>query len=403
MKQEHLIYMAGHLSLVGVTFIFNLLAARLLGPEQMGIWQSANLISIYGFIVTFGVLNGMAREIPVRIGEGDSNAVAEMVATALIFLLILVVTFVLAGVVALEVASESGLVIGIGLILLSAKMFNMFSIMLIRSHQTFYRLGLHQGISALALSAGMVAIWIKPSIVTLLVTMTVSLVLCSVLSVKFIHFKPVSFHALRKMSGIGTPIMFAGLLFGLLTTVDRVLILNLLDTKSLGLYSPVISVSGALIIAPYLVSNVMYPRMGQMFGKTHSHVDLMPLVAKMIRLNYLSTMPIAIMLGLGFYYVVVPYFLPGYEDSRVPLAFALLSALFLPLGQSMGDFFTVIGWQRLYLRNMAIGMAVNCMAGYFLTAHSGLGLSGVALGSVAGMAAYVLCQWMTYRRLLVST
>jgi len=399
MKREHLAYMAGHLSLVGITFVFNLLAARLLGPDQMGIWQTANLISIYGSIATFGILNGMSREVPVRLGRGDSNGVAEVVATTLAPLLLLLFGFVMAGVFAIYLAPQAGFAVGLGLVLLAARQFNGFSMMLVRSHQEFVRLGLHQGLSAVALAIGAVAIWSNPTLPTLLIAVSLSLTLCGALAVKHMHLKPVRASALRYLAGIGAPIMFAGFLFSLLTTVDRVLIVGLLGTRELGLYTPVISVLGALMIAPGLVSNVMYPRMGHLYGKTGSHAELLPLVARMIRLNYLATLPIAVALGMVFYFLVVPYFLPGYEESRLPLALSLLAALFLPLGQSMGDLFNVIGWQRLYLRNMAIGMVVNCLAGYLLTAHGGLGLSGVALGSVAGMAAYALCQWLTYRQL----
>lgn len=399
MKREHLAYMAGHLSLVGITFVFNLLAARLLGPDQMGIWQTANLISIYGSIATFGILNGMSREVPVRLGRGDSNGVAEVVATTLAPLLLLLSGFVVAGILAIYMGSPAGLALGLGLVLLAARQFNGFSMMLVRSHQEFVRLGLHQGLSAVALALGAVAIWASPTLPTLLIAVSLSLTLCGALAVRHMHLKPVRASALRYLAGIGAPIMFAGFLFSLLTTVDRVLIVGLLGTRELGLYTPVISVLGALMIAPGLVSNVMYPRMGHLYGKTGSHKELLPLVARMIRLNYLATLPIAATLGMVFYFLVVPYFLPGYEESRIPLALSLLAALFLPLGQSMGDLFNVIGWQRLYLRNMAIGMVVNCLAGYLLTAHGGLGLSGVALGSVAGMAAYALCQWLTYREL----
>lgn len=399
MKREHLAYMAGHLSLVGITFVFNLLAARLLGPDQMGIWQTANLISIYGSIVTLGVLNGMGREIPIKIGGGDSRGVTELVATTLAFLSLLVVILMLASASAFIYGTDTGLIIAIGLALLSARLLNLFSTMLIRSQQDYIRLGLHQGVSALVIGVGAVAIWVNHTIATLLATMILSLTLSITLALKFIRYSPVSIIALKKLATIGTPIMMAGILFGLLTTVDRVLILSLLNSKSLGLYSPVISVSGALMIVPSMISNVMYPRMGHNYGKSGSYKELMPLVGRMIRMNYMVTLPIAVLLGVVFYFLVVPYFLPGYDESRIPLALSLLAALFLPLGQSMGDLFNVIGWQRLYLRNMAIGMVVNCLVGYLLTAHGGLGLSGVALGSVAGMAAYALCQWYTFAML----
>ncbi len=190
--------------------------------------------------------------------------------------------------------------------------------------------------------------------------------------------------------------MMIGIVYNLLTTVDRVLIAGLLGTRELGLYSPVISMLGAITVFPGLVSNVMYPRMGYVYGHTGSHQTLVPMVRQVIRLNYAITLPLSAAIGLLFYFVIVPGFLHEYEECLVPLAIALMTALFMPLGLGLGDFLVVVGRQRAYLMNMVAGMAVNCCAGYLFVSSMDLGLAGIALGSVVGMAAFAILQYLTY-------
>lgn len=396
-KKEHVIYTGGQFFSVGVTFLFNLLVAKLLGKEQMGIWQLANLISVYGIVLTLGVPYGMSQEIPILLGRGAGRRlVSEVMGTTLTLLMGLVSVLLLAGLLFLSLEPDAALVLGLGLVLLAARLLNAFSIMLIRSHQEFLRLGLHQAISALLLCLGALWVWRTPDLNTVLVVVCLSLVLCGVLASHHLRFSPYSSPVAARLVKVGMPIMMIGIIYNLLATVDRVLIAGLLGTRELGLYSPVISMLGAITVFPGLVSNVMYPRMGHAFGQTGSHLTLVPMVRQVIRLNYAITLPLSAVIGLLFYFVIVPGFLPEYEECLVPLAIALMTALFMPLGLGLGDFLVVVGRQRAYLVNMVIGMVVNCCASYLFVAKMELGLAGIALGSVVGMAAYAILQYLTY-------
>jgi len=396
-NKEHVIYTGGQFFSVGVTFLFNLLVAKLLGKEQMGMWQLANLISFYGIVFTLGIPHGMSQEVPILLGRGaGQGVVAKVMGTSLTLLMGLVSILLLVGLLCLSLEPDEALVLGLGLILLAARLLNGFSIMLIRSHQEFLKLGIHQGISAILLCLGAIWVWRVPDLTTVLVVVCLSLVLCGALAYRHLRFSPYSSLVVARLVKVGMPIMMIGIIYNLLTTVDRVLIAGLLGTRELGLYSPVISMLGAITVFPGLVSNVMYPRMGYAYGQTGSHQTLVPMVRQVIRLNYVVTLPVSVAIGLLFYFVIVPDFLHEYVECLVPLAIALMTALFMPLAIGIGDFLVVVGHQRAYLVNMSIGMAVNCCAGYLFASQMGWGLSGIAFGSVVGMAAFALFQYLTY-------
>ena len=79
---------------------------------------------------------------------------------------------------------------------------------------------------------------------------------------------------------VGFPIMLAGLLFGLLTTIDRWLILIYLDRVQVGYYGIVgITVSGLLLL-PGIVSQQYYPRLAFAYGAGRGGEALLALASR---------------------------------------------------------------------------------------------------------------------------
>ena len=394
-SRAHAVYVIGQLGLTGAIFVFNVVVARLLGPEQTGVWQTAVLVATYGTVLTLGTVNGMGREIPFHTGQKDLEARSESIATvARVLLLVSVLPAACALTIGLSAAVPEWLLLGAALLV--ARLFNTFSLMLLRSMQDYTRLGFHQGSTGALLLVGLCWVWWQPTLGAVLGAMLIALMTVSGFAHPYLILKPASWSRFRALVQIGLPIMLAGVLFGLLTSVDRFLILGLLGTEELGLYTPAIMALGVIVIAPSLISNIMYPRLAQEFGRTGSVECLIPMVNRLLWLNIGSTWPVAAVLVVTFYLFVIPVILPDYTEASVPMAIVFGSAIFLPVAQSFGDLFNVIGLQRRYLRNMAIGFVGNAVAGYFLAGPMGWGLEGVAVGTVIGTALFTLSQWLTY-------
>ena len=397
--RAYAIYIVGQLFLVGSTFLFNIIIARMLGPGEMGVWQTAVLFATYGMILLFGTLNGMGREVPYLLGRKDTKGVEESIATAFFVIAIsigLLAIFILFAKY-IDLLS-TWLLLGAGL--LFARFLNSFSVMLLRSFQRFARLGMHQAFVAVVLLLGMLWIWGKPSLYRLLVVTDIALILASVFAYKFIHTNRFRLRRLWTLVQVGLPIMLAGFLFGLLTTVDRLLILRFLGTDWLGLYTPAIMAFGVLTIVPSMVSNLIYPKLAHEFGQNENVARLIPLVGRAMKINFTVTLACALLFLLIFYAGIIPYFLPAYLEGRFPMIIILLSAFFFPVAQSFGDLFNVVGWQKRYLLNMALGLLFSASFGYVFIGPAGLGLNGVAIGSVMGAAVFAAAQMVTYYKLL---
>ena len=396
-------YVSGQLSLMGVTFLFNLVAAKLIGPEQMGVWQTISLISVYGMIITFGAINGMGRDVPYYRGKGDDKEVKRTISTTIFYLLALMVVFLAMISLGYELLPDAArMVMVLGVVLLCARIANAFSVILIRSFRDFRRLGMHQGMTALIMLLTIGPLILFRNLYTVYWGVFLSLIVAVLLSGKYCVTQPRSKKVLRRLLSIGFPIYIVGLVFILLTSVDRVIVLGFLGTEQLGIYTLASTAMAVLMMAPTLVSNVMYPRLAEHYGATEAISDLVPMVKNIIRLNLLLVIPIAALFLVTFYFYVVPTYLDAYMSGRDAMAIIIISAVFLPVGVGFGDVFNVVGMQKIYLRNAIIGLVVNICVGLLLVGQLGAGLEGAAIGTVAGLLAFMLLQVGSFLSLSVA-
>jgi O-antigen/teichoic acid export membrane protein len=394
-------YILGQLQFIGFNFLFSLAAAHALGPRLMGQWQTALLISSYAPALCIGVVNGLGRELPFSLGEGRHNDVQTAIATtsrvvlsiALLLVLLIPLTAQLPGVDSLVIAA---IIMGLS----AARLINGFSTILLRSLQKFTRLGLHQALTALALAGTILFLQWNSSLLVVAAGMTLSLLISSVLAARFVTLSEASRVTAARLIRSGLPIYAAGLLFTLLGSIDRWLVLSFLGTASLGLYTPAILAFAIITVSPMLVSNIKYPHLGYLYGKSKSISTLLPEIRRIILLNLGISSIVSVTGFLVMYYFLIPEFLPEYERGLHAMTIIFACGLVLPLGQSFGDLFNVIGRQRNYLQNMAAGFLINTAVGGFLLGIAGWGLEGVAVGTFAGIVTFSVLQILSYRTVL---
>ncbi len=392
------LYILGQLQFTGFSFLFNMAAARALGPQSMGSWQTILLISSYAPALCIGVVNGLGRELPVSLGQERPEIAREIVATCFRVVigialgLLLLIPFVahLQGIESLLLAT---MIVGLS----AARIVHVFTAMLLRSLQKFSRLGLHQALSALILAVAIGVLQWHPTLLAVATGMTGSFILASATAAPLVRFTGATRRTAATLIKSGLPIYAAGLLFMLLGSTDRWLILYFLGTESLGLYTPSILAFAIITVAPMLVSNIKYPHLGYLFGKHNSVSKLLPEIRRIVLLNLGFSGAVATAGFLTMYYFVVPVVLPEYTEGLNAMAIMFVAGLVLPIGQSFGDLFNAIGRQRIYLRNMCIGLVVNIISGGVLLGLADWGLEGVAVGAVAGMAVFSFLQVSAYR------
>lgn len=385
-------------------FAVNLVAARWLGPPNYGIWNSFVLVLTYAPVLTLGTINAMNRDVPLLAGQRNHVAVSQV--TGVTFF-VSAVSGILAGLAVLMVGISQGKsiwgrLIFWGSILIPANQIYIYLQTWLRSNMRFRAISCQQLINAL----------IYPIII--LPTTFIRglegyiwgqvLIICSINAFTIIAFKAplkmkFNVEIFCRLVKIGLPILTAGILYSLLITIDRWIILTYLGTEALGYYSPAIMVSSMVELLPMVIAQQIYPRMAYRFGETGDVGALKSLIIKQVVWSTTIVMPVLVIAYLGLP-EFVERLLPNYQPGVKPACIVLWGLACLSLSGGIGNFLNTIGKQNYYLMVQFIAVILNFLIGVLLV-RLGMGLIGVASGFSLSLFIYtimlVAVGWWIYK------
>jgi O-antigen/teichoic acid export membrane protein len=191
-----------------------------------------------------------------------------------------------------------------------------------------------------------------------------------------------------KLAKIGIPLMSAGLLYNLLITVDRWIILGHLGIKELGEFTLPILVFSTISRVPRIISEQIYPRMAFRYGETGSRKALIPLILQHSFSALILTVPLVLVA-----FLILPTFvslvMPQYSNGILAARIILISLLFLPLISGISNFLNAIDKQIYYLLVQVVAVIINVGLGIWFV-KIGWGIVGVAWADVVTYFCYSL-------------
>ena len=390
-------FAAGTIVYQGGRLALTLIAAAVLGPERFGDWVLISLLIVYLNATGLGVTNGAGREIPFLAGAGRTEEATDVAdaATAATFVSGAVAAALSVG---LAVLILEGRLDGSALLLLAvaAALQHPFLLeqVLYRSWFAFRAAAIQLVVLGLVVLGSGVAL-VAFGIPGLLVSQVLTYGAAVGLGIRLLPSTPRprwNAAILRSLVTVGFPIMVAGLLYGLLTTVDRWLVATFMDRAAVGHYGLVGIVTSGLLLVPQMLAQHFYPRMAFAHGGGATHAELLGLARSQGILAGAAVGGIAIGTAL-IAVALVPIALPAYEASLVPLAVALVGVVAYAFGSGYGNVLNTVGAHRRFLAIQAVALLGTVgLATVLLTA--GLGLEGVALASTVGLS---LCSIMLFR------
>lgn len=387
-----LVYQVGRLTL-------SLVAAAALGPVQFGQWALLTLIVIYLSAASLGVINGAGREVPFLLGAHRRDAADAVTGASLAAVIVsgLAAAALAASLARLTVLRDTD--VTLLLVAAAAALQHPFLLlqMLLRSHFAF-------GAAAVQLTTvGAVLpvlgfVLLEHGIDGLLLATVCAYLLAVVVGLASLPRPSLRFDTQLWVSlgKVGAPIMLAGLLFGLLTTIDRWLVAAFLTPVHVGLYGLVGLIVGGMLVVPQFVSQQSYPRMAHAFGQGH---DAATLVAMARAQGVIAGVLVgAIALGTALIaFVAIPALLPSYSEALLPLAVAMTGPVAYALGSGYGNVLNVIGAHRRFLSIQAVALIGNVIMAVALLGLGG-SLVGLALASATWMGLYSMMLYRAARR-----
>ena len=402
--REFLLFSSSTILYQSSRFLTALGAAKILGPGGYGLWNMLSLILTYGSLAHLGVINAMNRDVPLFKGKRDFQRVEEIRRASLGFMFFSTIVATMGIAVSALFVENSTLKSSLQvmtLLFLCTQMYSYLQVYL-KSDKRFYQISYQQCVFAALLPVVTIPLVIVYKLPGFILGQTIAILAVSFLIiVRFIHFNlrpKLDIQESIRLIKVGFPIMAVGLLYGLLTTVDRWVIVSFLGVEPLGYYSLAIMVMGFLSLVPMVIAQQIYPRMAETYGRTSSYTDLKKWIIRQTIMALGVTAPLLV----GVYFIfplIVERFLPAYMPGMAAMKIILVGLLFFPLAGGFGNFLNTVDKQVYYM--VAQGFAVLVNLGLNITfVKMGFGINGVALGTSITYMIYSFALAMVVRKLI---
>lgn len=391
-----ILYSLGSVITTVVAVIGNLIAARFLRPEEMGIMQTLMLIPLYCAFLQLGVFNGLSRDIAFYLGRGDTRKVQRIVNCSWAAAKFVAAAGLVVSVMASAyfwVNHYSPLYLwGMIFVLLTlvAEPFSTHLEVVYLSSKSFRSLGLKlmwQNLLTLVGSflpaiAGAVGFVVGRSIAAI-----------TRLSFRWVGvpIKAVgrgSFQETRELAAIGMPLLITGTLYGYLGAADRSVIAFFMTPKDVGHYALAgLAVTGIQFL-PMCLATLLYPRVAACYGRTGSARELRRYFWILLGLNVALVLPVC----LAAFFCVGPVterLLPAYAAGIPAARLACLSSVtFIYFG--LTSIIAVMRRNAPFIAVVVVSLALVWLLGSYWVRH-GYGIVGAVWART--IASTLLCAF----------
>ena len=385
--------------------IGGILQARFIGPAVLGLFNSIGLVMGYLPFLQLGVLNGLNRELPYYVGKGDHGRVRELAAAAQAWALglsVIVGTAVLIPAVWYLARGNFELAAG-----WATNAITVFFLFYGTAYlQVTYRTG-HD-------FARLAMVNVVQNAVALVLVVLVALLsfygLClraaisgAVATILLHYWRPVRVRPRWNLAHwkhlvvVGAPIFGVGQLYAWWTVLDATLVLCYLGETGMGLYAMVTMAVSTFDLLPLSVSQVLYPRMAEQYGRTNRLDGLLRMTVKPVLLTIAGMLPIV---AAGWWLVgpAVRILVPKYADAVPAMQWGLLVPLvssFSPINNA----YNVIKRQDLYVVAILAGMGAYVAALLWLV-HGQADLTDFPKAMLLGRFVFMVLCYMLLAKLV---
>jgi len=384
--QDSIKYSSGRIIAQGIGMVRGLAVAAILGPTALGLWNALSLIFSYGKESHLGTLNALDREVPINRGKEDWKRVAavqDVTLGAILSLPLLVAVVIFA--ISFFLDSTPEVVFGLRL-LAPAIIFGLlydFFFKLFRAYHNFgmvARLVVIMAAIDIILALALSAVY---GIYGLFVAQLATYFLMFIIARRYSDFKVhirFSIPASINLVKIGLPILMVGLVNTLLSTADRLMIIKFLGQTDLGYYAIGLGMVQVLLLVPYVIAEVLYPRIAYAYGQSQQKDSLQAFVIQPQLLISIAAPLLAGALFIIFPALVtllLPDYIPGITAGRILIAGWVFMAL-----PGAGAALYTIGKQRIVLWLTFAAVILNVIFNYIAISLD-TGISGVAVATSA--------------------
>jgi len=369
-----------------LSFIYKIIIARILGPRDYGVWSIIVLILIYGNFLHLGLIYALIREVSFYRGQGKMGEIDEIkntVFSSLIFIsTIACVALLISSAYFKKYGNNIFIAVSLISFILILQQLKNYLVYNFIADKKFKAVS--EFIICASLFIGIPAVIFAKKLHFVGLPFGMLLGNCLFLLYIFIRYKPIirfkiNRQRLHSLIKIGFPLMILSLTYSFFLTVDRILIFKYLGKENLGYYNVALALYDALILFPFSLGVIIFPRLSEQYGAEGEAKGLQKFIhTPTIIIAYV--MPA--LLGLIYLFlpsairILVPQYTSGINAGRIALA----GIMFLSVSIFAQQFLVVINRQMHYLFIMLSALALKIIVTYyFIIRH--MGINGVAMGA----------------------
>lgn len=383
---------------LGIGFLKGIINAKFLGPELLGVLGNLILILGYCSYANLGVLNAMNREY-VLYKDKDAKKADEVINTAFTFLFLVSIMLLIFGVSSLLIyKNKFGIYLLLIFIIAIFEQFRALFINYFRLMDNYKLINLIEVIYSIIAFIITFILIEKMEIFAVLFGMLVcgvAIFILGIYKMKKVRFS-LNKSILKDLISIGVPLLIYNLGFYILTTIDRFIIIKYLDETALGYYTFANSmVSGTLVFVTSLLF-LLYPRVIKEFNEKQSSniSDKVKAYTKILEVG--SVMFFVV--GIVFMKPFVQIFLPKYIDSIGVYMILLLAVIINNLAYFSNCYIVSNRKQKYLVYLQVLAIILNFVLNTVFI-RLGLGIKGVALGTLSANFIYSIIQHLIFVKL----
>jgi len=402
---RNIIYVFGAATLSKFIGLFTLfLIARILEPENYGIWIALLLIISYAPIIALGTVETLLKQFPYYAGRGElvkakeiEDCVLGSITLSAIFLIIAGFNFHL--ILKIEELQFSLQMIRTMVVAASLSLFSAYFYYRFAAHQNFKTYSIidtTRSISNFIVLVTFTWLWgLKGAVFGFCLIELVICILSAFLSNSLCGKVGVNFNLklIWETIKIGFPITVIWWIYMVQTTAGNIISISMLGKTETGYYGLGGSIVSVLILIPMAIGQVLYPKISEGLGKSLEKNDMALFVitpARTLSLILPIAIGVLILMSPAIYHMLFPKYVSGLLSAQV----LLLGAFFICLVRTGANYLIANGEQNRLIKYVAISL-VTVITANISFIKLGLNIEGIALGTAFSGALFTTLIWKT--------
>lgn len=379
-----------------LTFVYNLYVKTYVMPYEFGIYTTANLVFIYLGYLQLGVLNAYNRDYPRVLGSGDAEAAEQLRRTVFTYLLALYLAVAVLGASACLLlvrlgAAERLLGVGTALNCVAvglSTLYNFFDNSAKSEGRVVFASGVWVFRTVLLVLVGFFAVprWGYWGIFAAVILSAAAPFLFYLRRIVALRFS-LDRAALWELMKTGSPLLISAIIWTVMMSVDKFVILAFMTMTDLGVYSTALLGFSTLVLVPSSISQIFYIKMSRKFGETGSREALLECADRFSHSVSLCTGAVSLCAYYGLP-LLIHTFIPGYAGGIQAAQILVVGVSLYGTTMMYSNVFSIL---KLNARLVANSVLLCCLNFGFSTAFVlvfGRRIEHVAYGTALSYALF---------------